>query len=1101
MTLHTPRLVETYEHLLGLKQSKAITPAEFKERTNKLKKQQASIDKTNQKRREDRQKISEAKAEAEFNKRYSKISKEQNKLEVIKKEKEQNKKPYNNFVKRFNNSFDKMNIFFNKNPNINDLVTKKFDHLNDKWIYTGLDSLPHVIIDKKELKFALSWEKVLQLISKKIQKGYNYLLKINNTFVTINSNNINSFSEKLIQNMATTYYGTVTESNNSFEEASTEYAVTKTELAIFRLPKYHKIDKSFGAWFKYNHTLNFDFKRYGIYNVNDKIEYNDACLIEALQNGGLDNEKIEMIKIFVKDRNIPASDIEKICDKIECRINIKKNDLQRKTTYGKKYDRTFDIGLIDEHYFIIEPVNITSFAINNYELVKNYPNWNHIVAMRSNTVQRDSKRTIDSFDVVKLLMDNKDSLLVKINFENSNITSTQYYDKIQTTITNLKYDEKTNCIPVECSKIKSDDFVNVFFDVETYLNDEGQHIAYVICSYSEGRVKYFEGDYCAFNFLKSLTRNSRLIAHNANYDYRFIVKYLRNINEISRGNRLIGCSGKFFGIKVEIKDSYHLISKPLRDFPSSFKLENVVKEVMPYSLYNAENIAKRYLDIQYVLDNFISESDKEQFLNNIRRWNIQKDNTYDIVMYSIKYCIIDCMILEQGYNKFRSWMLECVNIDINKILTIASLAHRYFVNQGCYEGVLQLSGVPQLFIQGSVVGGRTMVSENEKKIVNKQINDFDAVSLYPSAMKRMDGFLKGKPKIIENMSYSWVSKQDGYFVDIMIKSVGINRKFPLMSIKQNGVRVFTNHMVGQTIRVDKYTLEDLIQFHGITFDILRGYYFDEGFNTKIKSTIKFLFNERLVKKKQDNPIQEVYKLIMNSGYGKSIMKAIDCETKIFDDLDKFNIYLSRNYNWIKEFTYFGDKVKAKVIKPVNDHYNIAQVGSMILSMSKRIMNEVMCLAEDNDIDLFYQDTDSIHLEDSNIKTLEALFKNKYSKDLIGKNLGQFHSDFQLDGCKDIVATKSIFLGKKCYIDKLEGKNSSGNIEEGYHIRMKGIPNSVLLYTCDKLGYKNPMEMYEDLFRGKKIEFDLTNDGSKANFKMNKDYTVNTLDIFKREICF
>ena len=615
-------------------------------------------------------------------------------------------------------------------------------------------------------------------------------------------------------------------------------------------------------------------------------------------------------------------------------------------------------------------------------------------------------------------------------------------------------------------------------------------------------MNYFTGEYCAFNFLKSLKTHSRLIAHNANYDYRFLIQYLRNINEISRGSRLIGCSGTFFKIKVEIKDSYHLISKPLRDFPESFKLCDVVKEVMPYDLYNKENIEKRYLNIQNVLINYINEKDKEQFLNNITKWKLQDGDDYDIIMYSIRYCMIDCNILEQGYNKFRTWMLECVNIDIDNKLTIASLAHEYFIKQGCYNGVYQISGVPQIFIQGTVVGGRTMVSENKKISIEEKINDFDAVSLYPSAMERMDGFLKGKPKVIKDHTYDFISKQDGYFVDIIINSVGIKRKFPLMSLKNNdGIRIFTNDMIGKTIRVDKYTLEDLITFHNITFTIVRGYYFNDGFNTKIKDTIRFLFNERLIKKKQGNPIQEVYKLIMNSGYGKSIMKPIDSETKIFDDVKRFKTFLSRNYNWVKEFTYFGDKVKVKCIKPINQHYNIAHVGSMILSMSKRIMNEVMCSAEDSNIDLYYQDTDSIHIKDSDISILSSIYRNKYNKDLIGKGLGQFHSDFQMNGCKDIIANNSIFLGKKCYIDRLEGINSKGEKEIDYHIRMKGIPNSVVLYTSKRLGYDNPFDMYKDLYKGKKIEFDLTNDGSKCNFKMNKDYSVETLEVFKRVICF
>ena len=883
-----------------------------------------------------------------------------------------------------------------------------------------------------------------------------------------------------------------------------------------------------GAWFKWNHTLNFDLSRYGVYNKEQETNYNDACFVLSLQNGGLESMKVEMVKTFVKDRNIPMSKIEDICNKIECKIIVKRNDGRVKTIYGKQYETTFNIGLIENHYFIIEPVNITSYSIKNYNEIKNLDKWNLISEKNGKYYKRDTKLFIDSFDVIKLLVDNKDKLLVEIDYSNSSIASSQFYDKIDNKITNLEYndDDDKGCklineieddnyienedVDVSLSDKKAFDFKNVFFDFETYLDDNKKHIPYVVCSYSEGKMNYFTGEYCAFNFLKSLKTHSRLIAHNANYDYRFLIQYLRNINEISRGSRLIGCSGTFFKIKVEIKDSYHLISKPLRDFPESFKLGNVVKEVMPYELYNKETINQRYLNIQYVLDNFINVKDKEQFLNNIKKWDLQKDDTYDIIMYSIRYCMIDCDILERGYNKFRSWMLECVKIDIDNKLTIASLAHEYFINQGCYNGVYSICGVPQVFIQGSVVGGRTMISENKKVSIEERINDFDAVSLYPSAMARMDGFLKGKPKVIKEHTYDFISKQDGYFVDIIINSIGIKRKFPLMSIKnESGIRIFTNDMIGKTMRVDKYTLEDLITFHNITFTIVRGYYFNDGFNTKIVDTIKFLFNERLIKKKEGNPIQEVYKLIMNSGYGKSIMKPIDFETKIFDDVKRFNIYLSRNYNWIKEFTYFGDKVKVKCVKPINQHYNICHVGSMILSMSKRIMNEVMCSAEDSNIDLYYQDTDSIHIKDCDISILSSIYKNKYNKDLIGKGLGQFHSDFQFHDEKgkerkdidDIIATKSIFLGKKCYIDQLEGINKQGEKEIDYHIRMKGIPNSVVLYTSEKLGYKNPMEMYEALYKGKKIEFDLTNDGSKCNFKMNNNYSVYTLEVFNRVICF
>ena len=44
-------------------------------------------------------------------------------------------------------------------------------------------------------------------------------------------------------------------------------------------------------------------------------------------------------------------------------------------------------------------------------------------------------------------------------------------------------------------------------------------------------------------------------------------------------------------------------------------------------------------------------------------------------------------------------------------------------------------------------------------------------------------------------------------------------------------------------------------------------------------------------------------------------------------------------------------------------------------------------------------------------------------------------------------------------------------------------------------------MYEDLYNGKEISFDLTQEGKKANFKFNKDYSINTLTSFMRRIKF
>ena len=40
---------------------------------------------------------------------------------------------------------------------------------------------------------------------------------------------------------------------------------------------------------------------------------------------------------------------------------------------------------------------------------------------------------------------------------------------------------------------------------------------------------------------------------------------------------------------------------------------------------------------------------------------------------------------------------------------------------------------------------------------------------------------------------------------------------------------------------------------------------------------------------------------------------------------------------------------------------------------------------------------------------------------------------------DIHAVECYYLGKKCYICKLQGKHTEGNILHDYHVRMKGVP--------------------------------------------------------------
>ena len=268
----------------------------------------------------------------------------------------------------------------------------------------------------------------------------------------------------------------------------------------------------------------------------------------------------------------------------------------------------------------------------------------------------------------------------------------------------------------------------------------------------------------------------------------------------------------------------------------------------------------------------------------------------------------------------------------------------------------------------------------------------------------------------------------------------------------------------------------------------------------LQPAIRKLFNKRLEAKAQSKPNQNVYKLLMNSSYGKCLLKPIDTEIKFVSNKE-YKKFVDSNYNWIKD----GEKVdgcnnwKFKLIKPINEHFNLVSAGVEVLSTSKSIMFEVMNTAEDLDISMYYTDTDSLAIDYSKIPLLAEEFEKKYGRELIGKNMGNFHDDFDSDILEGTpYSNRSVFLGKKCYIHELKSKESPDKVD--YHIRLKGIPNTSILDYC----YNNnltPLELYDKLYEGEVIKFDLTCGGKKINFKFNNDMSITTLDEFSREIKF
>ena len=127
---------------------------------------------------------------------------------------------------------------------------------------------------------------------------------------------------------------------------------------------------------------------------------------------------------------------------------------------------------------------------------------------------------------------------------------------------------------------------------------------------------------------------------------------------------------------------------------------------MPYNIYTYGNVSRGTASVKYALE-VLNKEDKQQFLDNLEQWNCNIDNhMFDLIKYSSIYCKMDCKVLMDGYCVFRDWMLEHTALYVDSYITIQSLASSFMVKSGCYENVLQISGVLQQLMSRCVVGGQ-----------------------------------------------------------------------------------------------------------------------------------------------------------------------------------------------------------------------------------------------------------------------------------------------------------------------------------------------------------------------------------------------------------
>ena len=660
------------------------------------------------------------------------------------------------------------------------------------------------------------------------------------------------------------------------------------------------------------------------------------------------------------------------------------------------------------------------------------------------------------------------------------------------------------------------------------------------------------------------------------YDKTFVIKHMVTNRHgyigKTEGN-MKGLDGQILNrngvyVQINLRCSWHMIKTKLKNIPSWFGL-NYEKEVWMPELSKLEVMEKEWVYIKKAIS-YIKSKDGEskqkrikRFIDSIHKLDREsnvcyiKGDMFNFKLYTDYYCIRDSQIIGEAMEIWRKTVNRLSNnrICIYDVLTIPQLVYNLLYIWRGFEDIYEYRLHPREFMSRCEKGGVCMTRDNHMWKVDIPIVDLDVNGQYAKAMVDMIGIVKGLAKVIDvkkmysNINITEIYNASGYFnpskelVGIRskkmynelaeydysmmeIKVYGVNKRlhFPVLSDRTGNVVDYTNDYTG-IYYCDIVELKDLIQYHDLEWELIRGYYFDEGRNANLSILVSYLTAYRNTLRQEGNGMQKMIKLLINSLYGRMGMKPIRKDYIVIYGIEEKDKFINRYCKFVLKCTPITKTMFfIKVIKSISMHYSIPQGSSNVLSISKTNMNLVKYICDKHDILIFYTDTDSLHVEADKIPLLEHLYEEYVGKKLVGILPGQFSIDYdpsdmiRKDGGQykyvkgrklDLVAIRAYYLAKKFYINQINDDQFDPYIgvvhrDIYYHIRAKGIgPYGItdgMVEFSDLYINRDQMETYEMLYQGIPTKFDSVKAG-KVCFQYKDDLSVLTRNDFFRTVWF
>lgn len=708
------------------------------------------------------------------------------------------------------------------------------------------------------------------------------------------------------------------------------------------------------------------------------------------------------------------------------------------------------------------------------------------------------------------------------------------------------------------------DFIFFAADFESYV--QGQHRACMAgCMEMKldealvtdpTKVKLFEGDGMIsqlFSYVANTTRRREsergkvftkkvVFFHNLKYDVTLFESDPNiQINSIcEKGGSLYAVNLRFSGMFISVRDSLKMITVGISKFPSAFQLPVELKKQDEFIIYEFFNENNSDEDFRCTLVDYVGNHrfdgdeekdsiEKARFVSGLetllrsKQWLDAEDKFSPWKLYQF-YLRYDVLVLAGGLHRFNEnfKIITEDKLQVLHSLTISSFANRYMGFHGCFKDANEMSLSTRAFQSKAVYGGRVYCTpEFEGRENRGEFDYFDACSLYPTAIKFVcevkGGFPTGPCQLLreEELNYDFLLRETTeYTVEIRITAIRKRQlSVPFIAHRQKSKSInYLNDLPADgsevVVTVDRQTLEDYIEFHQIEFEILRGVYWSGSKNPRWGVVIENLYQERLKCKIAGHGVRsDNLKLIMNSAYGKTIMKTSPTE-KVFIPLYRNRKGVKTENPW--RLTVFNQLQVTKSFRFVGEHqieltrfkkdnsYTLSKYGSMILAASKHVMNRVFNLMSDMKLPIYYTDTDSFVIDRSSRLLVADAFRVRYGQELVGDQLGQMHSDFSFkhEGksiSPELVHSTHFFpMAKKLYLHCLVATMPDGKVHHSIQFKSKGCTQSGLVYKAREYGEgdEGVIGLYRSLSLGHTIEVPLNPPG-KVRFVYDKNNRVTT----------